>query len=91
MIPLMNISRQYKNIEDELDSKALEILHSGKYIMGEEVSFFEKEFANYIGVKYAIGVGNGTDALVIALMAAGVGNGDEVITTAMSFLLQLKQ
>ncbi len=53
--------------------------------MGKEVTSFESEFAEYIGTKYAIGVGNGTDALVIALMAAGVEEGDEVITTAMSF------
>ncbi len=85
MIPLMNITRQYESIQDELDSKALEILHAGRYIMGEEVWNFEKEFARYIGVNYAAGVGNGTDALVIALRALGVGRGDEVITTAMSF------
>lgn len=85
MIPLMNVSRQYESIQDELDAKALSVLHSGQYIMGKEVSAFEAQFAKYIGTKYAIGVGNGTDALVIALMAAGVGDGDEVITTAMSF------
>lgn len=85
MIPLMNLTRQYKSLEEELDSAALRVLHSGQYIMGEEVSEFEKEFATYCGTKYAVGVGNGTDALMIALMAAGVGNGDEVITSAMSF------
>lgn len=85
MIPLMNLTRQYKSLENELDSAALRVLHSGQYIMGEEVSEFEKEFAAYCGTKYAVGVGNGTDALMIALMAAGVGNGDEVITSAMSF------
>nr|WP_288973865.1 DegT/DnrJ/EryC1/StrS family aminotransferase [uncultured Blautia sp.] len=85
MIPLMNTSRQYVSIQEELDAKVLSILHSGQYIMGKEVTSFEAEFAEYIGTKYAIGVGNGTDALVIALMAAGVGEGDEVITTAMSF------
>ncbi len=85
MIPLMNITRQYESIQGDLDSKALEILHAGRYIMGEEVWNFEKEFARYIGVNYAAGVGNGTDALVIALRALGVSRGDEVITTAMSF------
>ncbi|MGN0271933.1 MAG: DegT/DnrJ/EryC1/StrS family aminotransferase [Lachnospiraceae bacterium] len=84
-IPLMNLTRQYKSLEKDLDSAALRVLHSGQYIMGEEVSEFEKEFAAYCGTKYAVGVGNGTDALMIALMAAGVGNGDEVITSAMSF------
>lgn len=85
MIPLMNLTRQYKSLEDKLDTAALKVLHSGQYIMGEEVSEFEKEFAAYCGVKYAVGVGNGTDALVLALMAAGIGQGDEVITCAMSF------
>lgn len=85
MISLMNVERQYKSIEQELDKAALSVLHSGKYIMGENVVEFEKEFAYYCGTKYAIGVGNGTDALVIALMAAGIGQGDEVITSAMSF------
>lgn len=84
-IPLMNLTRQYKSLEKELDSTALRVLHSGQYIMGEEVSEFEKEFAAYCGTKYAVGVGNGTDALMIALMAAGVEKGDEVITSAMSF------
>lgn len=85
MIPLMNTSRQYKSLEQELDNAALRVLHAGQYIMGEEVIAFEREFADYIGVKYAVGVGNGTDALVIALRALGIGSGDEVITVAMSF------
>lgn len=85
MIPLMNLNRQYKSLEKELDETALRVLHSGQYIMGEEVVEFEKEFAAYIGVKYAVGVGNGTDALAIALRAAGIKAGDEVITSAMSF------
>lgn len=85
MIPLMNVTRQYESLEEKLDQAALRVLHSGKYIMGDDVGEWEKMFAGYIGVKYAVGVGNGTDALVIALMAAGVGKGDEVITSAMSF------
>lgn len=85
MIPLMNISRQYKEIESEVSKTVLSVLESGKYIMGEHVKAFEKEFAEYVGVRFAISVGNGTDALVIALRALGVGAGDEVITCAMSF------
>lgn len=86
MIPLMNLTRQYQSYEKKLDEAALRVLHSGKYILGDEVALFEKEFAAYCGVKYAVGVGNGTDALVLALLAAGVGEGDEVITCAMSFI-----
>lgn len=85
MIPLMNLDRQYKGLQNELDNAALNVLHSGQYIMGEQVCEFEREFAEYCGAEYAVGVGNGTDALVIALRAVGVERGDEVITCAMSF------
>ncbi len=85
IITLMNISRQYDSIENEVNKVVLDVLKSGKYIMGENVQQFEKEFAQYSGVKYAISVGNGTDALVIALKAIGIKAGDEVITCAMSF------
>lgn len=85
MIPLMNIERQYETIKKELDEVTIGVLSSGKYIMGENVKEFEKEFSEYMEVKYAVGVGNGTDALVIALRACGIKAEDEVITCAMSF------
>ncbi len=85
MIPAMNVTRQYSSIQDKLDRAALDVLHDGQYILGKTVEEFEKKFASYCGVCYAIGVGNGSDALVMALKACGVKNGDEVITTAMSF------
>ena len=85
MIPVMNVTRQYESIKDELDKAALDVLHGGQYILGKNVEDFEKAFASYCGVQYAVGVGNGSDALVIALKACGVKPGDEVITTAMSF------
>ena len=86
MIPAMNVTRQYESIKDELDAAALEILHGGQYILGKPVEEFERALADYCGVKYAVGVGNGSDALVIALKACGVKPGDEVITTDMSFI-----
>ncbi len=85
MIPAMNVDRQYRTIENELDSAALRVLHSGSYVLGEEVEKFERLFSKYCGVSYAVGVGNGSDALVMALRACGVKTGDEVITSAMSF------
>lgn len=85
MIPAMNVTRQYESIREELDKAALDVLHGGQYILGKTVEDFEKSFADYCGVKYAVGVGNGSDALVMALKACGVKPGDEVITTAMSF------
>ena len=86
MIPVMNVQRQYASLQEELDTAALEVLHSGGYILGPKVADFEQQFATYCGAKYAVGVGNGTDALVISLLAAGIGAGDEVITTAMTFV-----
>lgn len=85
MIPAMNITRQYASIQEELDRAALAVLHDGQFILGKTVEEFEKSFAKYCDVKYAVGVGNGSDALVMALKACGVKPGDEVITTAMSF------
>ena len=85
MIPAMNVTRQYESIQEELDEAALDVLHGGQYILGKAVEDFEKAFSEYCGVKYAIGVGNGSDALVLALKACAVKPGDEVITTAMSF------
>ena len=85
MIPVMNVTRQYASIQDKLDKAALDVLHGGQYILGKSVEDFEKAFASYCGTEYALGVGNGSDALTIALKACGVKPGDEVITTAMSF------
>lgn len=86
MIPVMNVTRQYESIKEKLEVAALEILREGQYILGKPVEEFEKAFADYCGVKYAVGVGNGSDALVIALKACGIKPGDEVITTDMSFI-----
>ncbi|WP_270655647.1 DegT/DnrJ/EryC1/StrS family aminotransferase [Eubacterium callanderi] len=85
MIPLMNVSRQYTSIKEEIDTIVLKVLASGAYILGDTVKAFEEAYADYIGVNYAVGVGNGTDALVIALKSLNIGKDDEVITTAMSF------
>ena len=84
-IALIDLKAQYESLSDELNKAALEVLSSANYILGKNVVEFEKEFAEYIGVKHAISVGNGTDALVIALKAMGIGEGDEVITTPFTF------
>lgn len=77
--------RQYENIKSEIDGNMREVLMSGKYVMGPMLEKFEKQAAEYFGSKYAIGVGNGTDAIWLSLMALGVGPGDEVITHANTF------
>ena len=84
-IPLVDLKRQYLSIKNEIDRAIEEVLNSGRFIMGENVKSFEKEFANYIGVKHAIGVGSGTDALVIALKALGVKHGNEIVTVSFTF------
>lgn len=84
-ISLIDLKRQYETIKEDGDKAVLKVLNDAKYIMGENVVSFEKEFASYIGVKHAISVGNGTDALIIALKALGIGHGDEVITTPFTF------
>ena len=85
MIPLMNVTRELENYGSELGDAVLKVLNSGQYILGPEVAEFEKKFAEFCGARYAIGVGNGTDALVIALRALCIGKEDEVIVPAMSF------
>ncbi|AOR24684.1 DegT/DnrJ/EryC1/StrS family aminotransferase [Clostridium taeniosporum] len=84
-IPLIDLKAQYKSVSEELDRVTKEVLYSANYIMGKNVSEFEKDFASYVGVKHAISVGNGTDALVIALKALGIGQGDEVITSTFTY------
>ena len=84
-IALMDVKRQHLENAKEYETAVLEVLRSGNYIMGENVKAFEKEFAEYVGVKYAISCGNGTDALHIALRAMGIGPEDEVITVPYTF------
>ncbi|GAA0109796.1 DegT/DnrJ/EryC1/StrS family aminotransferase [Clostridium tertium] len=84
-IPLIDLKAQYDSLGEKLDKAALGVLSSANYIMGKTVTDFEKEFADFVGVKHAISVGNGTDALVLALKSMGIGEGDEVITTPFTF------
>lgn len=77
--------RQYHNIKDEIDAKIQEVLESSKYVMGPMLSSFEKELAEYSGMRYAVGVNSGTDALWLAFLALGLGPGDEYITTTNTF------
>jgi len=86
----MNISfyghvRQYHNIRSEIDANIHEVLESGQYVMGPMLKRFEREFADYHGMKHACGVGNGTDALWLAFQALAIGPGSECITTANTF------
>ncbi len=86
LVPFLDLTRQYKRIEEEILSAQKRVFEKGRFILGEEVSAFEDEFARYCGVRYGVGVGSGTDALFLALKAAGIGEGDEVITVSHSFI-----
>jgi len=81
----MNSEAQYAPLVDELKERFAAVLASGKFIFGPEVEAFEHESAAFLGVPHAIGVANGTDALVLSLEALGIGRGDEVICPAFTF------
>lgn len=82
MIPWASPLAQYRAHEDAIRGAIARVLESGGYVLGEEVESFERAFASYCGVTQAIGVGNGTDALILALKALGIGRGDEIITVS---------
>ncbi|HSB05279.1 MAG TPA: DegT/DnrJ/EryC1/StrS family aminotransferase [Thermodesulfobacteriota bacterium] len=86
MVPFNDLKRQYQGIEEEILAATKGVFEKGRYILGEEVSAFEEEFARYCGVRHGVGVGSGTEALYLSLKAAGIGEGDEVITPANSFI-----
>ena len=82
MILPANPAANYRAHRDEIDQAVHRVLDGGMYILGEEVARFEEEFAHYLGVQHAVGVGSGTDALHIALRACGVGPADTVLTVS---------
>lgn len=85
-IPYVDIAAQHAPIKDELLAVVSEVLDSGQFIMGEQVSEFEQRFADLCEVKYAVGVNSGTDALVLGLRALGIGPDHEVITVPNSYV-----
>lgn len=85
-IPMVDLKGQYESLKSEIDSAVIQALGETRYIMGPNVQSFEKETAEYLGVKHAIGCANGTDALHLGLLAAGIKPGDEVITTSFTFI-----
>ena len=85
LIPLVDVKAQYAPLVPDLKELFAEVLDSGRFILGPNVSAFEREAAEFLGVPQTIGVANGTDALVIVLDAMGIGPGDEVICPAFTF------
>jgi dTDP-4-amino-4,6-dideoxygalactose transaminase len=84
-VPMLDLSDEVNELWDELNNAIKRVLRSGQFIMGPDVAAFEKEVATYLGVKHAIGLNSGTDALIIGLRALNIAPGDEVITTPFSF------
>ena len=85
-IPLIDLSAQHRALERPIREAVGRILENANFILGEEVEAFEREFATFIGVKHAAGVGSGMDSLVLSLRALGIGKGDEVILPANTFI-----
>jgi dTDP-4-amino-4,6-dideoxygalactose transaminase len=85
-IPLVNLERQHRLLEIEVADALRETLKNCHFILGEDVDRFEVEFSKFIGIKHAIGVGNGLEALKLALCVLGIGLGDEIIIPANSFI-----
>lgn len=82
----IDLKTQYRELQSNIDQRIQNVLNHGQFIMGPEVYALEERLADFVGVKHCIAVANGTDALMIAMMALGIGPGDEVITSPFSFI-----
>jgi len=91
-IPFINKSyrRFYAQHKDEIDKAVLGCIANGDFILRDDVKQFEKSLADYVGVKYAVGVNSGTDALFLSLKALGIKAGDEVITVGHTFIATIQ-
>ncbi len=85
-VPYIHLGQQHEPIKQEILKSVEALLDNGNYILGEEVSTFEKRFAALCQTKYALGIGNGTDTMILSMRALGIGAGDEVITAPNSYL-----
>jgi dTDP-4-amino-4,6-dideoxygalactose transaminase len=83
---MLDLAAQYRSIKPEIDAAVVRVFESGRYVLGEEVAAFEREFAEFCGAAHAVAVNSGTSALQLALIAAGVGPGDEVVTVPFTFV-----
>ena len=85
-VPFVDLKAQYESIKDEMNVAIQQVLDSSSFVGGPFVEKFEKEFAAFCGCEYAVGVGSGTEALWLSLLALGIGQGDEVITVPNTFI-----
>ena len=85
-VPMVDLKAQYQRIQAEVDEAIGRVVESAHFINGPDCRLLEQEFAAYCGVSHAVGVANGTDALILALRAYGIGSGDDVVTVANTFI-----
>jgi len=85
-VPFLDLGAAYRELKPEIDAAVARVLESGRYIGGEAVEAFERDFAAYCDAKYCVGVGNGLDALTLALRALDIGAGDEVIVPSNTYI-----
>jgi dTDP-4-amino-4,6-dideoxygalactose transaminase len=86
LVRFVDLAAQRASVVSETDAALAQVISSGQFVGGAAVEHFEAEFASHCGVSHAIGVGNGTDALLLALRVLGIGPGDEVLTTPFTFV-----
>jgi dTDP-4-amino-4,6-dideoxygalactose transaminase len=84
-VPFLDLPAMNREVEDVIIERSAELLAAGQFVGGPTVERFEREWAEYCGTRHAVGVGNGTDALVLALRALGIGRGDEVVVPTLTF------
>ena len=85
-VPFLDVSESYFELKEKLDAAYQRVMNSGWYILGEEVTAFEREFAEYCGTKHCVGVANGLEALELILRVYGIGPGDEVVVPANTYV-----
>ena len=89
-VPVLDLAAEYRALRAEIDAAIARVIERTAFVGGEEVAAFEREFADYLGVRHAVGVANGTDALELALQALGIGPGDRVLTVPFTFAAPLE-
>ena len=85
-VPFLDLREAYNELKEELDGAYQRVMNSGWYILGEEVTAFEREFAEYCGTKHCVGLANGLEALELILRVYGIGPHDEVIVPANTYI-----
>lgn len=84
-IPMLDLAAEYADVGAEVEAAVLRVLRSGQYVLGPETAALEAEIATLVGTRFCVGVGSGTEALILVLRALGVGPGDEVVTTGFTY------